>query len=77
MTLTGFILRNAVRNKRRLALTLSSVAVSLFLLTVLQVMLRGFTDPAATEQSAALGWWSGTRCHWPTCCSPGTEPPSG
>jgi putative ABC transport system permease protein len=53
MTITGFILRNAVRNKRRLVLTVSSVAVSLFLLTVLQVVLRGLTDPAATEHSAA------------------------
>ena len=53
MTTAGFILDNALRNKRRLALTVSSVTVSLFLLTVLQVMLRGFTDPAATEESAA------------------------
>jgi putative ABC transport system permease protein len=53
MTTAGFILDNALRNKRRLALTVGSVAVSLFLLTVLQAMLRGFTDPAASEQSAA------------------------
>ena len=53
MTTAGFILDNALRNKQRLALTVGSVTVSLFLLTVLQVMLRGFTDPAATEQSAA------------------------
>jgi putative ABC transport system permease protein len=53
MTTAGLILNNALRNKRRLALTVGSVMVSLFLLTVLQVMLRGFTHPAATEQSAA------------------------
>jgi putative ABC transport system permease protein len=53
MTLGGFILRNALRNRRRFVLTVSSVAVSLFLLTILQVMLRGFTDPAGTDQSAA------------------------
>ena len=52
MTTTGFIVQNALRNKRRLALTVGSVAVSLFLLTALQVMLRGFTDPPATEHSA-------------------------
>ena len=53
MTIAGFILDNALRNKRRLALTVGSVTVSLFLLTVLQVMLRGFTKPTATEESAA------------------------
>jgi len=52
MTLPGFILRNAARNKRRLLLTLSSVTVSLFLLTVLQVMLRGMTDPSSTDAAA-------------------------
>jgi putative ABC transport system permease protein len=52
MTIPGFILRNALRNKRRFALTISSVAVSLFLLTMLQVVLRGLTDPTPTEQSA-------------------------
>ena len=52
MTLGGFIWRNALRNKRRLALTVSSVAVSLFLLVILQVVLRGLTDPAPTEATA-------------------------
>ena len=52
MTLPGFILRNALRNKRRFTLTLSSVALSLFLLTVLQVVLRGLTDPTPTDASA-------------------------
>ena len=53
MTIAGLIAQNALSNKRRLALTAGSVTASLFLLTVLQVMLRGFTDPAATEHSAA------------------------
>jgi putative ABC transport system permease protein len=52
MTLPGFIARNALRNKRRLTLTVLSVAVSLFLLTFLQVLLRGLTDPAATPASS-------------------------
>src|ERR1041385_1853517 len=52
MTISGFILRNAVRNKRRLILTISSVALSLFLLTILQVVLRGLTDPATTDEAA-------------------------
>jgi putative ABC transport system permease protein len=53
MTLPGFILRNALRNKRRSAITLCSVATGLFLLTGLQVLRRGFTNPTMTEQSAA------------------------
>ena len=52
MTLAGFITRNALRNRRRFALTLFSVAVSLFLLTVLQVVLRGLTDPTTTDEAA-------------------------
>jgi putative ABC transport system permease protein len=52
MTVSGFIARNALRNRRRLVLTVSSVAVSLFLLTLLQVVLRGLTDPSTTDQAA-------------------------
>jgi putative ABC transport system permease protein len=52
MTISGFIVRNALRNKRRLVLTLLSVAVSLFLLTVLQVILRGLADPGASDDAA-------------------------
>jgi putative ABC transport system permease protein len=52
MTTTSYIVRNALRNKRRCILTLSSVALSLFLLTVLLVMLRGLTDPATTDAAA-------------------------
>jgi len=52
MTIPGFILRNALRNKRRLLLTVLSVAVSLFLFTVLQTALRELTQPATTEEAA-------------------------
>src|SRR5438445_8963298 len=52
MTMPGFVLRNALRNKRRLTLTLCSVTLSLLLLTVLQVMLRGLTDPTPTVDAA-------------------------
>jgi len=45
MTLSTFILKNALRNKRRALLSVSSVAVSLFLLVTLQVALRELTLP--------------------------------
>src|SRR5213594_2069493 len=53
MSIPGFVLRNALRNKRRLTLTVFSVAVSLFLLTGLQVVLRGLTDPTASDDAAS------------------------
>ena len=49
MTISCFILRNAFRNKRRLLLSVSSVAVSLFLLVTLQVALRELTNPINDE----------------------------
>ena len=52
MTIPGFILRNALRNKRRLTLTVLSVALSLFLFTTLQTALRELTQPATSEASA-------------------------
>ena len=52
MTIPSFILRNALRNRRRFVLTVTSVTFSLFLLTVLLVMLRGLTDPATTDEAA-------------------------
>ena len=52
MSLPSFIVRNALRNKRRFILTVFSVTLSLFLLTVLLVMLRGLTDPATTDEAA-------------------------
>src|SRR5437867_4450659 len=45
MTTASFILKNALRNKRRATLSILSVAVSLFLLVTLQVALRELTLP--------------------------------
>jgi putative ABC transport system permease protein len=52
MTITGFVVRNAFRNKRRLLLSVTSVAVSLFLLVMLQVVLRELTNPINDEGSS-------------------------
>jgi len=52
MSIPGFILRNALRNKRRLVLTMASVALSLLLFVVLQTALRELTNPATTEEAA-------------------------
>ena len=52
MNLSGFVVRNALRNKRRLALSVSSVAASLFLLITLQVALRELTNPINDEGSS-------------------------
>ncbi len=52
MTIGGFILRNALRNKRRLLLTVLSVSLSLFLYTLLQTALREMTQPVTSEASA-------------------------
>lgn len=45
MTIGSFILKNALRNKRRATLSILSVAVSLFLLVTLLVALREITLP--------------------------------
>ncbi len=52
MSPAGFVLRNAMRNKRRLTLTVLSVALSLFLFTMLQTALREMSAPVETEDSA-------------------------
>ena len=52
MTIPTFILKNALRNKRRAALSILSVAVSLFLLVTLQVALRELTNPISDEGSS-------------------------
>lgn len=52
MTLPGFIVRNAIRNKRRALLSILSVAVSLFLLVTLLVGLREITNPVSDAGSA-------------------------
>ena len=45
MTIPGFIAKNAFRNLRRAALTVLSMAVSLFLLVTLMTLVREFTIP--------------------------------
>ncbi|MEO7299150.1 MAG: ABC transporter permease [Verrucomicrobiota bacterium] len=45
MTIASFISKNALRNKRRAALSVMSVAVSLFLFVTLLVVMREFTIP--------------------------------
>jgi len=45
MTIPSFIVKNALRNKRRAALCVLSVAASLFLLVSLLVVLNEFTNP--------------------------------
>ena len=52
MTIPGFVIRNAFRNKRRLLLSVTSVAASLFLLITLQVALRELTNPINDEGSS-------------------------
>jgi putative ABC transport system permease protein len=53
MSIGTFIVKNALRNKRRATLSVLSVAVSLFLLVTLQVGLRELTMPAE-DVGAAL-----------------------
>jgi putative ABC transport system permease protein len=52
MTISGFIIKNAFRNKRRAALCVLSVAASLFLLVALLVVLNEFTNPAEDAGSS-------------------------
>jgi putative ABC transport system permease protein len=52
MTLRTFIIKNALRNKRRATLSVLSVAVSLFLLVTLQVAMRELMNPINDEGSS-------------------------
>ena len=52
MTIGTFIIKNALRNKRRATLSVLSVAVSLFLLVTLQVALRELMNPINDEGSS-------------------------
>lgn len=52
MTINTYIIKNALRNKRRATLTVLSVAVSLFLLVTLLVALREITTPVEDEGAA-------------------------
>jgi len=51
MTYGTFIRKNALRNKRRTALTVLSVGFSLFLLITLQAVLDSLLNPPETEES--------------------------
>ena len=53
MNIAGFVVRNALRNKRRLLLSVLSAAVSLFLHVTLMVLVRELTQPP-TDADAAL-----------------------
>jgi len=52
MTTAGFITRNALRNKRRAALTILSVAVSCALLVTLLTLERELTIPPESEAAS-------------------------
>lgn len=52
MSIAGFIVRSALRNKRRFLLSILSVAISLFLLTTLLVVLRELTMPPTDPDSS-------------------------
>ena len=56
MTVSTFILKNALRNKRRALLSVSSVAASLFLLVTLQVALRELTLPVESSGAELRGF---------------------
>src|SRR2546422_9069048 len=52
MTITGFIVRNTFRNKRRSILTVLSIGFSLLLLTLMMAIWRNFYLAKGTEESA-------------------------
>ncbi len=52
MSTAGFLIRSALRNKRRFILSVLSVAVSLFLMTTLLVVLRELTTPPTDPDSS-------------------------
>jgi putative ABC transport system permease protein len=52
MTLTGFVRKNAFRNKRRSILTVLSIGFSLLLLTLMMAIWRSFYMNQVSEQSA-------------------------
>jgi putative ABC transport system permease protein len=47
-----FLLRNLLRNRRRTLLTVTSIAVSLFLITMLRTLLTELESPPSTPESA-------------------------
>jgi putative ABC transport system permease protein len=52
MKFVWLVLRNVFRNRRRTLLTITSIAVSLFLVTTLLTVLTELKDPAQTPESA-------------------------
>jgi putative ABC transport system permease protein len=52
MTLTGFVTKNAFRNKRRSVLTLLSISFSLLLLTVMMTVWHSFYNDEGSAESA-------------------------
>jgi putative ABC transport system permease protein len=52
MKFVWLVLRNVFRNRRRTLLTITSIAVSLFLVTTLLAVLTELKDPAQTPESA-------------------------
>jgi putative ABC transport system permease protein len=52
VSIGGFIIKNALRNKRRLLLSVLSAAASLFLLVTLMVVLRELTKPPSDGDSS-------------------------
>jgi putative ABC transport system permease protein len=55
MTLTRFVTKNAFRNKRRSILTVSSIALSLLLLTLMMTLLHAFAlDDGSAESQQRL-----------------------
>src|SRR5271168_2904573 len=55
MTLTLFVTKNALRNKRRSILTIASIGVSLLLLTFMMTLWRGFyIDKGSAESTRRL-----------------------
>jgi putative ABC transport system permease protein len=52
MKYISFLLRNLLRNRRRTILTVTSIAVSLFLVTTLRTILTELESPASTPESA-------------------------
>lgn len=68
MTLARFVIKNALRNKRRSILTMLSIAFSLLLLTFMMTLWRAFAlDGGSTESAKRLVVREWSR--W--CRSPG------
>ena len=73
MTLHGFILRNALRNKRRLLFLASAVQISLGVLDLIGIALIGLvaavavSGRGATANSDTSAPWAAMRCASSRC----------